>query len=167
MMKIRSCHQITTAHKWTDYPRETEPVSTKWKLWWKLGLVIRLAMRQSLCFWLCIALTTHDSDWLFHGNLSKTVKMRQLLMAAQWEKESHWMRLIDLKDDKNFTLQNRWVAREESKVWALSLVPNYFSLSRPHLAFLMWGDTMYFHMHLHFARSTIPEGNWGTTHSLP
>ena len=122
---------------------------------------------ESLCFWLCIALTTRDSDWLFHGNLSKTVKMRQLLMAAQWEKESHWMRLIDLKDDKNFTLQNRWVAREESKVWALSLVPNYFSLSRPHLAFLMWGDTMYFHMHLHFARSTIPEGNWGTTHSLP
>ena len=88
-------------------------------------------------------------------------------MTAQWEKESHWMRLIDLKDDKNFTLQNRWVAREESKVWALSVVPNYFSLSRPHLAFLMWGDTMYFHMHLHFACSTIPEGNSGTIRSLP
>ena len=74
---------------------------------------------------------------------------------------------IDLEDDKNFTLQNRWVAREESKVWALSVVPNYFSLSCPRLAFLMWGDIMYFHMHLHFARSTIPEGNWGTTRSLP
>ena len=68
------------------------------------------------------------------------------------------MSLIDLKDDKNFTLQNQGVSREESKAWALSVVPN-FSLSPPRLAFLMWGDTMYFHMHLHFARSTIPEGN--------
>ena len=96
----------------------------------------------------------------------KLSKMCQLLMTAQWEKESHRMPLIDLKDDKNFTLQNQWVGREESKAWALSVVPN-FSLSRPRLAFLMWGDTMYFHMHLHFARSTIPEGNWGTTRSLP
>ena len=87
-------------------------------------------------------------------------------MTAQWEKESHWMGLIDWKDDKNFTLQNWWVGREESKEWALSVVPN-FSLSPPRRAFLMRGDTMYFHMHLHFARSTIPDGNWGTTRSLP
>ena len=26
---------------------------------------------------------------------------------AQWEKESHWMRLIDLEGDGNFTLQNQ------------------------------------------------------------
>ena len=37
-VKIRFCHQITTAHKSTDYPRETEPVSTKWK-WWKLQVL--------------------------------------------------------------------------------------------------------------------------------
>ena len=120
-----------------------------------------------------LLLTLHCSHnaWLWLALPWQSVKNCQNAPAAYgssiWEKESHWMRLIDLKDDKNFTLQNRWVAREESKVWALSLVPNYFSLSRPHLAFLMWGDTMYFHMHLHFARSTIPEGNWGTTHSLP
>ena len=34
-------HQIIIAHKWTDYPREKEPVSTKSKLWWKLGSLIR------------------------------------------------------------------------------------------------------------------------------
>ena len=84
--------------------------------------------------------------------------MRQLLMTAQREKESHWMRLIDLKDDKNFKLQNRSVGREESKAWALSVAP-HFSLSPSCLAFLMWGDTIYFHMHLHFVRSTIPKGN--------
>ena len=67
------------------------------------------------------------------------------------------MRLIDLKDDKNFILQNRSVGCEESKAWALSVVP-HFSLSPPCLAFLLWGDTMYLHMHLHFALSTIPEG---------
>ena len=66
------------------------------------------------------------------------------------------MCLIDLKDDKNFTLQNRSVGREESKAWALSVIP-HFSLSPPCLAFLMWDDTMYFHMRLHFARSTIPD----------
>ena len=50
------------------------------------------------------------------------------------------MCLIDLKDDKNFTLQNRSVGHEESKAGALSVVPN-FSLSPPPLAFLMWGGT--------------------------
>ena len=118
--------------------------------------------RQSLCFWLCIVLTTHNSNWFFHGNLSKMSKMRQLLMTAQWEKEYHWMHLIDLKDDKSFTLKTRSVGREESKAWALSVVP-HFSLSPWCLTFLMWGDTMYFHVHLRFARSTIPEGNWWTT----
>ena len=67
------------------------------------------------------------------------------------------MCLIDLKDDKNFTLQNRSVSREESKAWAVRS-PS-FSLSPPRLAFLMWGDTMYFHMCLRIAHSTIPEGN--------
>ena len=28
-------------------------------------------------------------------------------MTAQGEKESHWMRLIDLEGDMNFTLQNK------------------------------------------------------------
>ena len=28
-------------------------------------------------------------------------------MTAQWGKESHWMRLIDLEGDRNFTLQNQ------------------------------------------------------------
>ena len=28
-------------------------------------------------------------------------------MTAQGEKESHWMRLIDLEGDTNFTLQNQ------------------------------------------------------------
>ena len=68
------------------------------------------------------------------------------------------MHLIDLKDDKSFTLKNRSVGCEESKAWALSVIP-HFSLSPWCLAFLMWGDTMYFHVHLRFARSTIPEGN--------
>ena len=68
------------------------------------------------------------------------------------------MHLIDLKDDKSFTLKNRSVGCEESKAWALSVIP-HFSLSPWCLAFLMWGDTMYFHVHLLFARSTIPEGN--------
>ena len=69
------------------------------------------------------------------------------------------MRLIDSKDDKNFTLQNRSVGHEESKARALSVVP-HFSLSPPRTSCLSHvGDTMYFQMHLRFARSTIPEGN--------
>ena len=32
------------------------------------------------------------------------------------------------------------------------------------IAFLAWGD---FHARSRFARSTIPEGKWGTTPSLP
>ena len=49
------------------------------------------------------------------------------------------------------------VGREGSKAWALSVVP-HISLSRPHLAFLAWGD---FHARSRFARSTIPEERWG------
>ena len=47
---------------------------------------------------------------------------------------------------------------------ALSVVP-HFSLSPPRVAFnfLAWGD---FHARPRFARSTIPEEKWGTTHSL-
>ena len=37
-------HQVTIANKWSDHPRETEPVSTKWK-WWKLGPVIITAQK--------------------------------------------------------------------------------------------------------------------------
>ena len=46
------------------------------------------------------------------------------------------MRLIDLKGNTNFTLQNRSALnRERSQAWALSVVP-HFSLSAPRLAFL-------------------------------
>ena len=48
------------------------------------------------------------------------------------------MHLIDLNDDKNFTLQNRSVGREGLKAWALFVVP-LFSLFPPRLAFLMLG----------------------------
>ena len=34
-------------------------------------------------------------------------------MTAQWEKESHWMRLIDLDRDTNFTLQNQSAVKGE------------------------------------------------------
>ena len=51
------------------------------------------------------------------------------VMTAQ----SHWMHLIDLEGDMNFTLQNS-VGREWSKAWALSVVP-HFSLSPPRVAF--------------------------------
>ena len=44
-----------------------------------------------------------------------------------------------------------------------SLGRGKFSLYPLRLAFLVWGD---FHGHLRFARSTISEGKWGTTHSL-
>ena len=37
------------------------------------------------------------------------------------------------------------------------------TVSPPRLAVLAWGD---FHAHSRFARSTIPEGKWGTTQSL-
>ena len=76
-------------------------------------------------------------------------------MTAQGEKESHWMRLIDLEGDTNFTPKS--VGREGSKAWALSVVP-HFSLSPPRLAFLAWGD---FHARSRFARSTIPKEKWG------
>ena len=66
------------------------------------------------------------------------------------------MRLIDLKRDTNFTLQNQ-SAVKRSKIRALSVVPHFF-LSPPRLAFLAWGD---FHARSRFARSTFPEENWG------
>ena len=57
-------------------------------------------------------------------------------MTAQWEKETHWMRSIELKGYTNFTLQTRSALnRERSQAWALSVVP-HFSLSAPRLAFL-------------------------------
>ena len=57
-------------------------------------------------------------------------------MTAQREKETHWMRSIELKGYTNFTLQNRSALnRERSQAWALSVVP-HFSLSAPLLAFL-------------------------------
>ena len=70
-------------------------------------------------------ITLIDSSMAICQKLSK---MRQLLMTAQREKESHWMRLIHFKNDKNFILQNQSVSCEESKAWALSVVP-HFSLS--------------------------------------
>ena len=66
------------------------------------------------------------------------------------------MRLIDLEGDTNFTLQNQSAVKGQ-KAWALSVVP-HISLSRPHLAFLAWGD---FHARSRFARSTIPKERWG------
>ena len=71
------------------------------------------------------------------------------------------MRLIDLKRDTNFTLQNQ-SAVKRSKIRALSVVP-HFSLSPPRLAFLAWGD---FHARSRFARSYYPWGKMGTTRSL-
>ena len=106
------------------HPREREKWGTRDK-----AFAFDFALRSQ-----CIIRTVIGSSMTICQQLSK---MRQLLMRAQWEKESHWMHLIDLKDDKNFTLQNQWVGREESKAWALSVVPN-FSLNSPlRLAFLM------------------------------
>ena len=55
-----------------------------------------------------------------------------------------------------------WEQCIKSKAWALSVVP-HFSLSPSHVAFLTWDD---FYTCSYFARSTIPEGKWGTTRSL-
>ena len=62
-------------------------------------------------------------------------------------KESHWMRLIDLKGDTNFTLQNQSAVRGQK----LGLCP-------PRLEFFAWGD---FHARSRFASSTIPDEKWG------
>ena len=62
------------------------------------------------------------------------------------------MCLIDLKGNKNFTLQNQ-LALKGQKLELLSAVP-HFSLSPLLLAFLMWGD---FYGCSNFACSTIPE----------
>ena len=83
-------------------------------------------------------------------------KICQLLMRAQWEKESHWMHLIDLKDDKNFTLQNRSVGLEGSKVWTLSVVP-HFSLS-PLISPFSCGVIQCIFMHVVFCTVYYP---WG------
>ena len=53
-------------------------------------------------------------------------------MTAQRGEESHWMRLIDLEGDTNFTLQNQSAVKGQ-KLWALSVVP-HFSLSPPRVA---------------------------------
>ena len=68
-------------------------------------------------------------------NIPRNLPMTRA-MTAQWEKETHWMRSIELKGYTNFTLQNRSALnRERSQAWALSVVP-HFSLSAPLLAFL-------------------------------
>ena len=68
-------------------------------------------------------------------NIPRNLPMTRA-MIAQWEKETHWMRSIELKGYTNFTLQNRsTLNRERSQAWALSVVP-HFSVSAPLLAFL-------------------------------
>ena len=78
-------------------------------------------------------------------------------MTAQPGKESHWMRLIDLEGDTNFTLQNQSTVKGDAHIFLIFLSPRRVS------PFLAWGD---FHARSRFARSTIPEEKWGTTRSL-
>ena len=47
--------------------------------------------------------------------------------------------------------------------YQLTIPVQILTVSPPRLAVLAWGD---FHAHSRFARSTIPEGKWGTTQSL-
>ena len=83
-------------------------------------------------------------------------------MTAKWESECHWMRLIDLEGETNFTLQNR--SNSSVKGQNLGLCLWFLIFLSPHrvFAFLAWGD----YTCSRFARSTIPAGNMGTTCSL-
>ena len=71
------------------------------------------------------------------------------------------MRLINLEGDTNFTCQNQSAVEGQNlRLCLLSLILLFPRRVSP---FLQWGD---FHARSSFARSTIPEENWGTTRSL-
>ena len=90
-----------------------------------------------------------------------------------WDSFSHWAVISSWHIFDSFwqiameepITVTRYESNAKSKAKALSLVP-HFSLSLGCPAFLTWGDTMYFCAHLHLTHCTIPEGKWGTTHSL-
>ena len=82
-------------------------------------------------------------------------------MTAQLGKESHWMLLIDLEGDTNFTLQNQSAVKGQKL--GLCLQSLFFLSPRCVSPFLAWVD---FHARSRFARSTIPEEKRGTTGSL-
>ena len=108
--------------------------------------------RQSPSFWL-FTLTTHNSDWLFRGNLSTSVQhapaainTRRLRMIWKVIRTSH-SKII-----------RPWRVRSLGFVCS----PSFFSL--PAASRLSWwGD---FHTRSRFARSNIPEGKRGTTRSI-
>ena len=84
-------------------------------------------------------------------------------MTAQWESECHWMRLIDLEGETNFTLQNRSNSSVNWRVKILGFVygSSFFSLPTAfRLSRVGW-------LHVLAFRSIYsPWGNMGTTCSL-
>ena len=81
-------------------------------------------------------------------------------MTAQWEKETHWRRLIDFKGYTNFTLQNQSDVTVKSLgfVWS----PLFFSLrAASRLSWVGW-----FSPALAFRSLYYPCGKMGTTRNL-